>query len=45
VLQKLGVPNRRSAIELLEREERPERGSDQALTGGGAVDESRPGRG
>jgi len=45
VLQKLGVPNRRSAIELLEREERPERGSDQALSGGRSVDESRPGRG
>ena len=44
VLQKLNMPNRRSAIELLEREQRPEPSSDQALSGGRALDERRPGR-
>jgi DNA-binding NarL/FixJ family response regulator len=43
VLQKLGAPNRRSAIEMLEREERPEPSSDQALSGGRVLDDRHSG--
>ena len=44
VLQKLDMPNRRSAIEMLDREERPEPSSDQSSPGGSALDKRRPGR-
>ena len=44
VLQKLDMPNRRSAIEMLDREERPEPSSDQRSSGVRALDKRHSGR-